>query len=235
MRMLIVSARSHDDRAWQSVMRENGYSLEEAESIREMMDSLRTAAYDVVMTDEYVEGVPARLIVRRMRRAGWTTPVMVIGEKGNKDVCLEALDNGAGDFLLRPVSARELLIRLRVLLARPAAGAGPTLAFEDIQLNTDTMTLSSGENRTMLTGTEYRIMRMLLSSPGRIYSTEQILDSVWSDSADAGTGSVFVYMCFLRKKMRAIGSATVIRAHRGTGYCLEMSGSQWDRDTGTGL
>lgn len=114
----------------------------------------------------------------------------------------------------------ELLARIRAMTRRKTDFAPGVLTFGNISLDRAAYNLVCGENTLRLGNKEFQMMEMLLSSPGRLISTEQFMEKIWGFDSEAEINVVWVYISYLRKKLSQIGSNVQIKASRGVGYTL---------------
>jgi DNA-binding response OmpR family regulator len=133
---------------------------------------------------------------------------------------IKGLEYGADDYLAKPFKTAELVARLRALARRPALVDARVLNFEDLELNLSERTLNGIE----LTDKEAGIFEMLIKTPGSVVTKEQILAHVWGVDAEFEENYVEVYISYLRKKLKNLGSEVEIKTLRNLGYkliCLE--------------
>ena len=137
---------------------------------------------------------------------------------------MEGLNSGADYYLTKPFDTRELLACVNALLRRQGEQVN-ALSFGNTQLELDSNMLICGENRVRLSAREFDVMRQLMQSPERNVSKETLLAKVWGYDSNAVENHVEVYVGFLRKKLRSIGSSVRIEAVRRLGYHLEADES----------
>ena len=137
---------------------------------------------------------------------------------------VEGLNSGADYYLTKPFDTRELLACVNALLRRQGEQVN-ALSFGNTQLELDSNMLICGENRVRLSAREFDVMRQLMQSPERNVSKETLLAKVWGYDSNAVENHVEVYVGFLRKKLRSIGSSVRIEAVRRLGYHLEADES----------
>ena len=179
-----------------------------------------TGDYDAVVLDIMLPGMSGTDVVHEMRRQGVATPVLLLTARTSTADKVEGLDAGADDYMTKPFEAPELLARLRALTRRRGEVLLDSVTFADVTLDLTTHDLSCGSQSVHLSGKEFEVMRILMSSPTRVVSKQDLLMRVWGDS-DASENSVEAYVSFLRKKLAHIGSKVQVTTLRMLGYRLE--------------
>lgn len=178
--------------------------------------------YDVIILDVMLPGLDGFTIAQKARKKRIRTPILMLTAKGELDDKVTGLDSGADDYLTKPFMTKELLARLRALLRRGMNALDGGLSFGDIQLDTNTFTLScvtNGQN-VKLSEKEYRILEYLIANQGQVLTREQFAVKIWGFDSEAEYNNVEVYMSFTRKKLNFVGAKTEIKAVRGLGYEL---------------
>ncbi len=196
-----------------------------AEAVYDGKAGLRAAlseVYDAVILDVMLPGMDGYEVVHEMRRQGVSTPVLLLTAKATTADKVEGLDAGADDYMTKPFEAPELLARLRALTRRRGDVLIDEITFADITLDLTTHDLSCGSASVHLSGKEFEVMRILMSSNARVVSKQDLLTRVWGATAEASENSVEAYVSFLRKKLVHIGSAVQITTLRMLGYRLEV-------------
>lgn len=177
--------------------------------------------YDAVVLDVMLPGMGGYEVVHELRRQGMSTPVLLLTARTSTADKVEGLDSGADDYMTKPFEAPELLARLRALTRRRGEVLLDSVSFADVTLDLTTHDLSHEGSSVHLSGKEFEVMRILMSSPTRVVSKQDLLLRVWGD-ADASENSVEAYISFLRKKLSHIGSKVQITTLRMLGYRLEL-------------
>lgn len=158
--------------------------------------------------------------MKRIRAIGQAIPVLLLTAKSEIDDRVAGLDAGADDYLTKPFAAAELLARVRAISRRKADCTDPVLAYHGLTLDRATYLLTYEGKSVRLGNKEYQMMEMFLLSPMQLFSTEQFMDKIWGYKSDADLNVVWVYISYLRKKMRQIGCLYEIRSKRNIGYSL---------------
>lgn len=131
---------------------------------------------------------------------------------------VEGLDSGADDYLVKPFQVAELLARMRALLRR---GAGvTTLTVDDLELDPVMHQVTRNGVRLELSATEYSLLEYLMKNAGRVLTRSMLLQHVWRYDFDGSDNVLDVYISYLRKKIDAGRSKSLIKTERGVGYRL---------------
>lgn len=182
----------------------------------------KSGIYDAIVLDVMLPGMSGLDVVRETRRAGVSTPVLMLTARTSTDDKVTGLDAGADDYMTKPFEAPELLARLRALTRRTGDVLLEEASFGDLKLDLTTHDLSCGERSVHLSGKEFEVMRMLMSSTSRVVSKQDLLTRVWGGGSEASENSVEAYVSFLRKKMNHLLSKVQITTLRMLGYRLEV-------------
>ncbi|MEE1210547.1 MAG: response regulator transcription factor, partial [Parafannyhessea umbonata] len=182
--------------------------------------------YDAVIMDVMLPGMDGIQIVRELRHQGNSIPVLMLTARTSTSDKVEGLDAGADDYMTKPFEAAELLARLRALTRRQGDVVIDTVTFADLTLDLETHDLSCDGREVHLSGKEFEVLKMLMSSNARVVSKQDLLTRVWGADADASENSVEAYISFLRKKLTHVHSKVQITTLRMLGYRLEAFDGQ---------
>ncbi|CAL9558191.1 putative transcriptional regulatory protein TcrX [Actinosynnema sp. ALI-1.44] len=178
---------------------------------------------DVVVLDVMLPDFDGLEVLRRMRADAPALPVLFLTAKDAVEDRIAGLTAGGDDYVTKPFSLEEVVLRLRGLLRRTgvaAASAGTELVVGDLVLDEETREVRRGGRAVELTATEFELLRFLMRNPKRVLSKAQILDRVWSYDFGGQANIVELYISYLRKKIDA-GRAPMIHTMRGAGYVLK--------------
>lgn len=182
---------------------------------------------DVIILDWMLPNLSGIEICRRLRRLPETAnvPIIMITARAEESDKIRGLETGADDYLTKPFSPRELVARIQAVLrrVRPALAAD-SLKFEDITLDNGTHRVTRGDHTLHLGPTEFRLLRHLMEHPRRVFSREQLLDSVWGHDVYVEERTVDVHIRRLRKALNVDGLPDYIRTVRAAGYALDTDG-----------
>lgn len=185
------------------------------------LDLCMEDAFDCLVLDASVLWADVVQTVCGIRDAGVYTPIFLLVEKGHRRLGIAALNAGADDFLLKPFPLEEFVARARALARRNGSFAPSVLTWGDLSLNSQTFEMRTEGGSAHLGNREYQIMELLMRGHGRPIPAEEIAGRVWGAESGATAEGVWVHICALRGKLRAIGAKTHIGTYRGQGYVLE--------------
>jgi two-component system phosphate regulon response regulator PhoB len=212
-RQLAELVRFHFDRASFDVTRtgDGEEALILAEEVRP----------DLVILDWMIEGISGIEVCRRLRRRPQTAnlPIIMLTARGEEHDRVRGLETGADDYLTKPFSPKELVARAGAVLrrVRPALAA-ETLDYGGIEMDLAAHRVRRDGNPIQLGPTEYRLLRHFLENPGRVFSRQQLLETVWPHSEDIELRTVDVH---IRRLRMALGEPDIIRTVRSAGYALD--------------
>ncbi|MCJ8015316.1 response regulator transcription factor [Paenibacillus sp. KQZ6P-2] len=225
MRLLYVEDEQHMAEAVAHILKQNNYSVDLAHNGVEGLDCALTGIYDVIILDIMLPEMDGITILKKLRKKNIVTPVILLTAKGETNEKVAGLDSGADDYLSKPFEADELLARLRALVRRQGELISDgVFRIGDIELNPQSLTLSSRHQSVDLTLKESQLLEFLIIRKGIICSKDVIAEKIWGYDADAEYNQAEVYISFLRKKLSQIKSVVTIQTIRGAGYTLKDEG-----------
>jgi two-component system, OmpR family, response regulator len=178
---------------------------------------------DVVVLDVMLPGMDGFEVLRRLRAHHPDMPVLFLTAKDAVEDRIAGLMAGGDDYVAKPFSLEELLVRVRGLLRRVTSNAVPhsnILTVGDLSLDEDTHEVRRADRDIALTGTEFALLRCLMRNPRKAMSKAQILDQVWNYDFGGQVNVVEIYISYLRRKIDA-GARPMIHTLRGVGYVLK--------------
>ncbi|MBC6402609.1 MAG: phosphate regulon transcriptional regulator PhoB [Hyphomonadaceae bacterium] len=179
---------------------------------------------DLILLDWMMPKLSGIEVCRRLRRKSGTrsTPIIMLTARGDESDKITGLDYGADDYVVKPFSTPELLARVRALLRRTQPGAlDDVIKQGDIEVDTKAFRVRRGEKEIHLGPTEFRLLDHFMRYPGRVFSREQLLDSVWGRDVYVEARTVDVHIGRLRKALKKSGGSDPIRTVRSAGYAFE--------------
>ena len=179
--------------------------------------------YALIILDVMLPLMDGFAVVKSLRQQKISTPVLMLTAREAINDKITGLDCGADDYMTKPFDYDELFARVRALTRRVGEVVLDALSFGDLTLNLDNAELHCGHKSVHLSYKEFAIMQQLLQHPSMIVSKENLIVNVWGSSSDAVENNVEVYISFLRKKLRFLGSTVQIITVRRIGYHLEVT------------
>jgi two-component system phosphate regulon response regulator PhoB len=179
---------------------------------------------DVMILDWMIEGISGLEVCRRLRRKSHTAnvPIIMLTARGEESDRVRGLEVGADDYVTKPFSPRELMARVAAVLRRIRPGlAGEQLVYADLEMDVAAHKVRRAGKPVPLGPTEFRLLKHFLEHPGRVFSRERLLDTVWSHDVDIELRTVDVHVRRLRKALNEGGKPDLIRTVRSAGYSLD--------------
>ena len=221
--ILIVEDDERIRTAVRLVLEEEGYVVVETDSGEAALEVFAPSPSDVVLIDIMLPGIDGFEVCRRIRRLSEVPIIMVTARDDSHDV-VAGLEAGADDYLSKPFDAKVLSARIRALLrrSRPSETTHPHLVVDQLELLADEGTVRVAGNEVHLTHTEFRLLVELASNPNKVFSREDLLESVW-DYDYLGDGRlVDVHIRRLRTKIETDpANPRYVITVRGMGYKLQ--------------
>lgn len=179
--------------------------------------------FDLLILDVNLPLINGFEVCRRLREASIKTPIIMLTALGTTKDKVEGFDQGADDYLVKPFEFEELLARVKALIKR--AKAAPllekSLKMADLELNTDTKSVTRAGQNIVLTAKEFMLLEYMLRNKGRVLSRSDIAEKIWDISFDSGTNIIDLYIFYLRKKIDKDFNPKLIHTHVGMGYVLK--------------
>ncbi|MFE3099615.1 response regulator transcription factor [Nocardia tengchongensis] len=181
---------------------------------------------DVVVLDVMLPDMSGLEVLGRLRRHIPELPVLLLTAKDTVEDRIAGFTAGGDDYVTKPFSIEEVMLRLRALLRRTGvteADSGAQIVVGDLVLDEDSHEVARGGEPIVLTSTEFELLRFFMRNPKRVLSKAQILDRVWSYDFGGRSNIVELYVSYLRKKIDS-NREPMIHTLRGAGYVLKPAG-----------
>ncbi|SHL52206.1 phosphate regulon transcriptional regulator PhoB [Roseibium suaedae] len=200
-----------------------GYKAEVCDRGDEAEVRLRESQPDLLLLDWMLPGLSGIELCRRLRMREETQrlPVIMLTARGEEAERIRGLSTGADDYVVKPFSVPELMARVRAILRRASPEVvSSMLRSGDIELDRETHRVRRDTKEIHLGPTEFRLLEFLMTSPGRVFSREQLLDGVWGHDVYVDERTVDVHVGRLRKALNRGKAKDPIRTVRGAGYAF---------------
>jgi len=221
MRVLIVE----DDRSMAALLKKG---LEEENQVVSAafdgpsgLELAKSYEFDVIILDWMLPVIDGVEVMRRLRKAGNFTPILMLTARDAMPDIVTGLDSGADDYLTKPFSFTEFLARLRALARRPnTISHVKQLQVDDLVIDPATHQVFRGEREVQLTPTEYKLLEFLVRRTGRVASRQAIVEAVWGLESEVEENTLDAFVRLLRKKVDQQHKVKLIQTVRGFGYCV---------------
>ena len=232
MRVLLVEDTERLSQALVEILRKAGYEVDAAHDGVTGADMAAAGIYDVILLDIMLPRRSGIDVLRDLREAGNTTPVILLTARDAVTDRVHGLDAGADDYLPKPFHASELLARIRAVTRRPAAWH-PSNAIVAAGLELDSAALEvrlAGASPTEaapieLTSKESQLLEALMRAERRVASKDDLIARLWGPQASGAQNRLEVLVHALRDKLSRLNAATSVETVRGVGYRLRATGA----------
>ncbi|HZG64551.1 MAG TPA: response regulator transcription factor [Rubrobacteraceae bacterium] len=223
MQLLVIEDDARVARSIARALRQEGYTVKIAGDGRSALTLALAEPFDLLIVDWMLPDLDGIQLVRRLRAAEMSVPILMLTARDQIEDRVEGLDAGADDYLSKPFALSELLARVRALLRWPREEKkiDSVLAAGDVTLDPVRHSVWRGGERIELSAKEFALLAILIRRPGQIFTRSILLDAVWDYHTDIDTNVVNLYVSYLRKKLDRAGEASRIRTVRGVGYTFE--------------
>ena len=222
MRILIVEDEEQLSEALGAILEKNNYIVDRVFDGESGLDYILSDIYDGVILDIMLPKLNGIEVLKKARKEGISTPIILLTAKGEVEDRILGLDCGADDYLPKPFYVEELMARIRALTRRKGeVQSDNLLSYGDINLNIGNLELSSKENSIKLTAKESGLLELLINRKDMISNKDDIISKLWGYESEAEHNNVEVYVSFLRRKLSYLKSKVAIKAIRNLGYILE--------------
>ncbi len=222
MKLLLVEDEKQLSEALTQILIKNKYSVDAVYDGDDGLEYGLTDIYDIIILDIMLPKLNGLQILKKLRKEGISTPIILLTAKGSVEYRITGLDLGADDYLPKPFSPEELLARLRALSRRKGEVINDNiLEYGDVQLNISTYDLECNGTSITLTQKEFEILKYFMQRPKNVVSKDDIISKLWGYDSDVEHNNIEVYISFLRKKLAYINSSVKITTLRRVGYKLE--------------
>ena len=222
MKILIIEDEVLLADSLKELMIQKGYEADTAYDGITGAEYAELGIYDLIILDVMLPGMDGYEVAKQLRMKHLGTPILMLTARSELEDRVEGLNSGADYYLTKPFDARELLACVHALLRRQGSQVDE-LSFGNTTLDLSSAVLASGEKEIRLSAREFEVLKLLLQYGEKNVTKEFILEKVWGYDSEAVENHVEVYIGFLRKKLKSIGSDIRIEAIRRLGYHLEAA------------
>lgn len=231
MNILVVDDEERIRRLLRMYLEREGYSIDEAENGEEALSQSFQTDYDLILLDLMLPGMSGEDVCQQLREKK-ATPVIMLTAKGEETNRVQGFEVGADDYIVKPFSPREVVLRVKALLRRSAStkfletdsATKNVLIFPHLVIDHDAHRVTADDQEVSLTPKEYELMYYLAKSPDKVFSREQLLKDVWDYDFFGDLRTVDTHVKRLREKLNNISkdAAKLIVTIWGVGYKFEV-------------
>ncbi len=220
-RILVVDDEASLVDAVATALRYEGFDVTEATTGRSGLTAAQETALDLIVLDVMLPDIDGFGVATRLREDGVSTPVLFLTARDSLDDKAAGFAAGADDYLTKPFSLAELVMRVKAILRRSGSSTGGpnVLHFADLDLDIDGHRCTRAGADIELTATEFRLLEFFMKNPNRVLSKAQLLDHVWHYDFGGDSNVCETYVSYLRKKLNEHGPP-LLHTVRLVGYVL---------------
>lgn len=213
--ILIVEDNIEIHNLIKEIFENENYKIFDAYSGTETLLIIEKEKIDLILLDLMLPGIDGEDLIKQIKNI----PIIVISAKTSKEDKINALLDGANDYITKPFNTEELLARVRVQFRiKENIRQDVEIKYKEMILNNDDHTLNINDNKIYLTKTEYAILKQLLLNPKQVVTKSKILDLISIDTLDCDENSLKVHISNIRKKIKKVTEKEYIEAIWGIGY-----------------
>ena len=215
-KILIAEDDSELRQLFQHILTKNGYAVTGVSNGEEALSAVEASYFDLIISDIMMPKMDGYELVRALREAGMTTPVMMITAKDAFDDMRLGFLSGSDDYMVKPVNVNEMVLRVGALLRRAQMANERRQVIGSTVLECDSLSVHTGKETMTLPQKEFMLLYKMVSFPGRIFTRQQLMDDIWGYS-EADTHTVDVHIGRLRERFRDNTDFKIVTM-RGVGY-----------------
>jgi len=216
-KILVVEDNTELSNLFCKVLTREGYTPLEAQDGQEDLDILDNEYVDLIITDIMMPRMDGIELVRELRDAKYTLPVLMITAKDTFADKQQSFNAGVDDYMVKPVDVNEMILRIKALLRRAKIVNERKLSFGETILEYDTLTLYTSKGSESLPQKEFMLLYKLASNPNHIFTRQQIMDDIWGMTSETDTHTVDVHINRIRDRLRDNEDIEIVTV-RGLGY-----------------
>jgi phosphate regulon transcriptional regulator PhoB len=206
-------------------LKREGFKVSASPDGEDALEKIRKGTFDLIILDLMLPGIQGVELCRMLRSNPKTEslPIIMLTAKSDTSEKIKGLETGADDYMTKPFSPSELIARVRALLRRATrASKDKVIQVGDLAINGETYTVTKRKEPVHLSATEFKLLLFLAERRGRVFSRDQLLDSVWKDETFVEPRTVDVHIRRLRSAVEDDPAEPVfVKTKRGVGYYVE--------------
>ena len=186
------------------------------------LDYILSGIYDLVVLDIMLPKLNGLDVLRNARNEGIDVPIFLLTANSKSEDKIKGLDSGADVYLTKPFDPGELLAYIRARTRKDKTNLEAILTVGNVQLESTTYKLRGPKEAVKMTTKEYQLLEYLMLNKGKILSRDMIISHVWGPDSETDLNNLEVYISYVRKKLKFVGSEATIITTKGVGYSIEI-------------
>jgi two-component system, cell cycle response regulator CtrA len=220
MRILLIEDEPAIAKSVENMLKGEGINLYTAELGEDGIELGKLYEYDLIMLDLQLPDMSGYDVLRALRVAKVQTPVLILSAASETDSKVRGLTYGADDYVTKPFHREELIARIYAIVRRSKGHAQSAIRIGSMEINLEAKTVSANGKRVHLTGKEYQMLELLALRKGASLSKEMFLNHLYGGMDEPEIKIIDVFICKLRKKLKALAGDHCIETVWGRGYMM---------------
>ena len=219
--ILLVEDEVALSNAIKKILEQKGFLVDAVYDGLDAVDYATGMDYNLIILDVMLPKLDGFEVLRRVRSEGVHSPTLMLTARSTVPDKVAGLNGGADDYMTKPFDIEELLARVGALTRRTGEVVVNEIRFEDLTLDIGSAVLRCGAESVQLSRKEFEVMKTFLYNPSTTITKDALIGSVWGMESEATDNNVEVYISFIRKKLKYLGSRIIIRNLHKIGYRME--------------
>ena len=215
--ILVIDDDKNTRRLMNAILLGAGYTPVLAEDGEKALEIYNTRHVDMVIADIMMPNLDGYEFTKILRKSNQDIPIIMVSAKELHDDRKKGFKAGIDDYLVKPVDEEELLLHIKAIERRLKIAGDRKITIGSVVLDYDSFTVNVNGEEILLPQKEFKLLYLLLSNPGRIYTRIQLMDEIWGTDTDTGWETVTVHIGRLRKRFENIKEFEIVSV-RGLGY-----------------
>ena len=221
MQILLVEDELSLSRAIKRILEKHCYVVDAVYDGESAVDYACGASYNLIILDVMLPRLNGFEVIKVLREKNNNAPVLMLTARSTISDKVTGLNSGADDYMTKPFDTEELLARVGALTRRKGEVILNDLRYKDLTLDLNSAILNCGKESVQLSKKEFEVLKIFMTDPKMVVSTDNIISNVWGVDSEATDNNVEVYISFIRKKLKYLGSEVTIKKMQKLGYRLE--------------
>ena len=217
LKILIAEDDKELRKLFAHVLVKHGYTVREVSDGKEALEAMDEELFDLIISDVMMPEIDGFTLVRSLREAGNTIPILMITAKDAFEDMRQGFMSGTDDYMVKPINVNEMVMRVQALLRRAQMINERKQVIGGTTLEYDTFTVRTEQEEIVLPQKEFLVLYKMASYTGKIFTRQQLMDDIWGYDSDSDTHTVEVHIGRLRDRLKNNTDLKIVTI-RGVGY-----------------